>query len=115
MADFTSLGRTVAPSLFTTRRYHCLSACSRGSLTHDQTEPCACHHSRGGLGEKSGPGVTVRSAHLIHGARPTQYTARCPLNTRRVSGLLGTIPLHLTLFWMITKKSYMFFFFFITF
>ena len=36
MADFTSLGRTVAPSLFTTRRYHCLSACSRGSLTHSR-------------------------------------------------------------------------------
>src|SRR4029434_9016422 len=70
---------------------------------------------RGGLGEKSGPGVTVRPAHSIHGARPTQYTARCPLNTRRVahsmhrtyrpvSGLLGKIPIHLTLFWMITKK-----------
>ena len=85
MADFTSLGRTVAPSLFTTRRYHCLSACSRGSLTHDQTEPCACHHSRGGLGEKSGPGVTVRPAHLIHGALPTQYTTRCPLKALHVS------------------------------
>ena len=71
--------------------------------------------NRGGLGGKSGPGVTVRPAHSIHGARPTQYTARCPLNTRRVahsmhrtyrpvSGLLGKIPIHLTLFWMITKK-----------
>ena len=47
--------------------------------------------------------------------RPTQYTARGPLSTRRVahsmdrayrtvSGLLGKIPIHLTLFWMITKK-----------
>src|SRR4029434_9050327 len=82
--------------------------------------------TRGGLGEKSGPGVTVRPANSIHGARPTQYTARCPLNTRRVahsmhrtyrpvSGLLGKIPIHLTLFWMITKKLHHIFFFFITF
>ena len=35
MAAFTSLGRTVAPSLFT-RRYHRLSARSRGSLTHSR-------------------------------------------------------------------------------
>src|SRR4029434_664686 len=59
--------------------------------------------SRGGLGGKSGPGVTVRPAHSIHAARPTQYTASCPLNTRRVahsmhrtyrpvSGLLRQIP-----------------------
>src|SRR4029434_4544826 len=34
MAAFTSLGRTVAPSLFT-RRYR-LSARSRGSLTHSR-------------------------------------------------------------------------------
>ena len=40
---------------------------------------------RGGLGEKSGPGVTVRPAHLIHGALPTQYTARCPLKALHVS------------------------------
>ena len=32
--------------------------------------------NRGGLGEKSGPGVTVRPAHLIHGALPTQCIAR---------------------------------------
>ena len=41
--------------------------------------------ARGGLGEKSGPGVTVRPAHLIHGALPTQYTARCPLKALHVS------------------------------
>src|SRR4029434_8902208 len=35
MAAFASLGRTVAPSLFS-RRYHCLSARSRGSLTHSR-------------------------------------------------------------------------------
>ena len=40
---------------------------------------------RGGLGEKSGPGVTVRPAHLIHGALPTQYTTRCPLKALHVS------------------------------
>src|SRR4029434_7596255 len=67
--------------------------------------------------------VTVRPAHSIHGARPTQYTARCPLNTRRVahsmhrtyrpvSGLLGKIPIHLTLFWMITKKLHHIYIFF---
>src|SRR4029434_3982343 len=87
-------------------------------------EPCSMRdlfklqtigRSRGGLGEKGGPGVTVRPAHSIHGARPTQYTACCPRNTRRVahsmyrtyrpfSGLLGKIPIHLTLFWMITKQ-----------
>ena len=89
--------------------------------THTSHSPTLTHTlkltliSRGGLGEKSGPGVSVRPAHSIHGARPTQYTARCPLNTRRVahsmhrtyrpvSGLLGKIPIHLTLFWMITKK-----------
>ena len=31
---------------------------------------------RGGLGEKSGPGVTVRPAHSVHGALPTQCIAR---------------------------------------
>ena len=36
MAAFTSLGRTVALSLFT-RRYHRLSARPRGSLTHSFT------------------------------------------------------------------------------
>ena len=69
---------------------------------------------RGGLGGKSGPGVTVRPAHSIHGAvhgaLPTQYPARCPLNASHVSttvsGLLGKILIHLTLFWMITKKLY---------
>ena len=30
----------------------------------------------GGLGGKSGPGVTVRPAHSIHGALPTQCIAR---------------------------------------
>src|SRR4029434_1028540 len=40
---------------------------------------------RGGLGGKSGPGVTVRPAHSIHGALPIQYTARCPLNASHVS------------------------------
>ena len=44
------------------------------------TAPC-----RGGRGEKSGPGVSVRPAHSIHGARPTKYTPRCPLNGSRVS------------------------------
>ena len=86
---------------------------------------CVIHWDvhRGGLGEKSGPGVTVRPAHSIHGARPTQYTARCPLNTLRVahsmhctyrpvSGLLGKIPIHLTLFWMITNKLHHLCFFF---
>src|SRR4029434_3169372 len=84
--------------------------------------PVAWLLSRGGLGEKSGPGVTVRPAHSIHGARPTQYTARCPLNTRGVahsmhrtyrpvSDLLGKIPIHLTLFW---KKLHHICFFFLS-
>ena len=78
-------------------------------------DPSGSATLRGGLGEKSGPGVTVRPAHSIHGARPTQYTARCPVSTRRaahsmhrtyrpVRGLLGKILIHLTLFWMITKQ-----------
>ena len=57
--------------------------------------------------------------------RPTQYTARCPFSTRRaahsmhrtyrpVSGLLGKIPIHLTLFGMITKKLHHICFFFNT-
>ena len=37
---------------------------------------CAAVAIRGGLGEKSGPGVTVRPAHSIHGVRPSQYTRR---------------------------------------
>src|SRR4029434_4645672 len=76
------------------------------SLSHTHTHTHTYTYNTGGLGEKSGPGVTVRPAHSIHGARPTQYTARCPLNTRRVahsmhrtyrpvSGLLGKIPIHL--------------------
>ena len=48
---------------------------------------------RGGLGGKSGPGVTVRPAHAIHGARPSQYTARCPVSTRRVAqSVHGALP-----------------------
>src|SRR4029434_10868336 len=43
------------------------------------------HPARGGLGGKSGPGDTVRPAHSIHGARPSQYTARCPVSTQRVA------------------------------
>ena len=46
---------------------------------------CAHIYTRGGLGGKSGPGVTVRPAHLIHGALPTQYTTRCPLKALHVS------------------------------
>ena len=99
---------------------------------------------------QTGPLNTRRAAHSVHGALPTQYTARCPFNASHVStsqwptwknthtlniileeitsymffifiaprraarsmhrtywpvsGLLGKIPLHLTLFWMITKK-----------
>src|SRR4029434_8154121 len=66
-------------------------------------------------GRTGGEKWPVRLAPSIHGAPHTQYTALCPLNTRRVahsmhrtyrpvSGLLGKIPIHLTLFWMITKK-----------
>src|SRR4029434_4030270 len=48
---------------------------------------CVIHWDvhRGGLGEKSGPGVTVRPAHSIHGAQPTQYTARCQFNALHVA------------------------------
>src|SRR4029434_8247376 len=88
-------------------------------------QPYAKPLLRGGLGGKSGPGVTVGPAHSIHAPLPTQSTARCPLNTLRVahsmhrtyrpvSGLLGKIPIHLTLFWMITKKLHYICFFFIT-
>ena len=62
---------------------------------------------RGGLGEKSGPGVTVRPAHSIHGVAHSMYRTYRP-----VSGLLGKIPIHLTLFWMITKKLHHICFFF---
>src|SRR4029434_9721291 len=79
-------------------------------------------HTGADWGGKSGPGVTVRPAHSIHSARPTQYTARCPLNTRGVahsmhrtyrpvSDLLGKIPIHLTLFW---KKLHHICFFFLS-
>src|SRR4029434_4974834 len=62
---------------------------------------------RGELGEKSG--------RELLSDRPTQYTGRCPLNTRRVahlihstyrpvSGLLGKRPINLTFFWMIQNK-----------
>src|SRR4029434_8767895 len=92
-----------------------------GTSYHEQT---VLPSHRGGLGEKSGPGVTVRPAHSIHGARPTQYTARCPFNTRRVahsmhrtyrpvSVLLAKIPIHLSLFWMITNKLHHLCFFFL--
>ena len=57
---------------------------------------------------------------------PGSYCQTGPLNTRRVahsmhctyrpvSGLLGKIPIHLTLFWMITKKLHHICFFLITF
>src|SRR4029434_5629795 len=55
---------------------------------------------RGGLGEKSGPGVTVRPAHSIHGALPTQCIARIDQSV----AYLEKYPYTQTLFWMMTKK-----------
>ena len=60
---------------------------------------------------QTGPLNTRRAAYSVHGALPTQYTVRCPFNAP-VSGLLGKIPIHLTLFWMITKKLHHICFFF---
>ena len=69
----------------------------------------------GHWGEKSGPGVTVRPAHLIHGALPTQYTTRCPLKALHVSTSQwptwkNTHTLNITLDDYKEITSYMFFF-----
>ena len=58
---------------------------------------CCLHYPSPGLGEKSGPGVTVRPAHSIHGALPTQCIARIdpvgPPGINPVS-LMASPPLH---------------------
>src|SRR4029434_11231743 len=69
---------------------------------------------------------THRQGRTGGGKWPGSYCQTGPLNTQRVShsmhrtyrpvsGLLGKIPIHLTLLWMITKKLHHIYFFFITF
>ena len=56
---------------------------------------------RGGLGEKSIPGVTVRPAHSKHGALPTQCIAHIDQSLAYLEKYPYTLN---TVFWMITKK-----------
>ena len=67
---------------------HACSSCLKAEISIHKVfeyELTPVPSARGGLGEKSGPGVTVRPAHSVHGALPTQYTARCPFNASHVS------------------------------
>ena len=55
-----------------TRRGSCLLYCYLPKRKKKKMYTLWFRVARGGLGEKSGPGVTVRPAHSIHGARPSQ-------------------------------------------
>ena len=63
----------------------------------------------GGLGGKKWPGSYCQTGPLN-----TRHAAHSMHRTYRpVSGLLGKIPIHLTLFWMITNKLHHLCFFFL--
>src|SRR4029434_2844664 len=66
-------------------------------------------HDQGWTGGEKWPGSYCQTGPL---------NTRCAANSmhctyRPVSGLLGKIPIHLTLFWMITKKLHHICFFFL--